>query len=63
MNLPLLNNIPVLEKQYNDVSEGLILNENIIKTREQYKNTQDGCSFLNVVMLGVSKKNPLSVIY
>ena len=37
----LLNNIPVLEKQYNDISEGLILNENIHKTREQYKNTKD----------------------
>jgi DNA repair ATPase RecN len=37
----LLNNIPVLEKQYNDVSEGLILNENIIKTREQFKTTKD----------------------
>jgi hypothetical protein len=37
----LLNNIPVLEKQYNDISEGLILNENIHKTREQYKTTKD----------------------
>jgi len=37
----LSNNIPVLEKQYNDISEGLILNENILKTREQYKVTRD----------------------
>ena len=37
----LSNNIPVLEKQYNDISEGLILNENIHKTREQYKTTKD----------------------
>ncbi len=37
----LLNDIPVLEKQYNDISEGLILNENILKTREQYKITKD----------------------
>jgi DNA repair ATPase RecN len=37
----LSNDIPVLEKQYNDISEGLILNENILKTREQYKITKD----------------------
>jgi len=37
----LSNDIPVLEKQYNDISEGLILNENILKTREQYKVTRD----------------------
>ena len=37
----LSNDIPVLEKQYNDISEGLILNENILKTREQYKVTKD----------------------
>ena len=37
----LSSDIPVLEKQYNDISEGLILNENILKTREQYKITKD----------------------
>jgi DNA repair ATPase RecN len=37
----LSSNIPVLEKQYNDISEGLILNENILKTREQFKITKD----------------------
>jgi DNA repair exonuclease SbcCD ATPase subunit len=49
----LLNNIPVLEKQYNDVSEGLILNENIIKTREQYKNTQDKYNVFYEIAEGV----------
>ena len=33
----LSDSIPVLEKQFNEISDGLILNENIIKTREQYK--------------------------
>lgn len=37
----LLEAIPVLEKQFNDISDGLILNENILKTREQYKNAKD----------------------
>jgi DNA repair ATPase RecN len=33
----LSDNIPELEKQFNEISDGLVLNENIIKTREQYK--------------------------
>ena len=42
-----------MEKQYNDVSEGLILNENIIKTREQYKNTQDKYNVFYEIAEGV----------
>jgi uncharacterized phage infection (PIP) family protein YhgE len=37
----LSDSIPVLEKQFNEISDGLILNENIIKTREQYKITKE----------------------
>ncbi len=33
----LSDSIPELEKQFNEISDGLILNENILKTREQYK--------------------------
>jgi DNA repair exonuclease SbcCD ATPase subunit len=37
----LSDSIPVLEKQFNEISDGLILNENIIKTREQFKITKE----------------------
>ena len=37
----LLDSIPLLEKQFNEISHGLILNENIIKTRQQFKITKD----------------------
>ena len=37
----LSNGIPVLEKQFNEISDGLILNENILKTRQQFKITKD----------------------
>ena len=37
----LSDSIPVLEKQFNEISDGLILNENILKTREQFKITKE----------------------
>jgi len=37
----LLDSIPLLEKQFNEISHGLILNENILKTRQQFKITKD----------------------
>ncbi len=37
----LSDSIPDLEKQYSEISDGLILNENILKTREQFKITKD----------------------
>lgn len=37
----LLDSIPLLEKQFNEISHGLILNEDIIKTRQQFKITKD----------------------
>jgi DNA repair ATPase RecN len=37
----LLDSIPLLEKQFNEISHGLILNENILKTRQKFKITKD----------------------
>jgi deoxyadenosine/deoxycytidine kinase len=49
----LLDSIPVLEKQFNEISDGLILNENILKTREQFKITKEKYNVFYEIAEGV----------
>ena len=49
----LSDNIPVLEKQFNEISDGLILNENILKTREQFKITKEKYNVFYEIAEGV----------
>jgi DNA-binding transcriptional regulator GbsR (MarR family) len=43
----------VLEKQFNEISDGLILNENILKTREQFKITKEKYNVFYEIAEGV----------
>jgi len=49
----LSDSIPVLEKQFNEISDGLILNENILKTREQFKITKEKYNVFYEIAEGV----------